>query len=72
MKCPPVPAHEKERLAALDSYCLADDAAVTDLSPLVEMALHRVQGPHGGGEHDRCRFARRAADTQDGASEDTR
>ncbi|MFG1397059.1 putative bifunctional diguanylate cyclase/phosphodiesterase [Roseixanthobacter pseudopolyaromaticivorans] len=45
MKCPPVPPHEKERLAALDSYCLADEAPVADLSPLVEMALHVFKVP---------------------------
>ncbi|MBA4788166.1 MAG: sensor domain-containing phosphodiesterase [Rhizobiales bacterium] len=45
MKCPAVPPHEKERLAALDSYCLADEAPITDLSPLVEIALHVFKVP---------------------------
>ncbi|QTL03470.1 sensor domain-containing phosphodiesterase [Aquabacter sp. L1I39] len=45
MQCPPVPPHEKERLAALASYCLADEAPVVDLSPLVDMALHVFKVP---------------------------
>ncbi|MDE1568002.1 putative bifunctional diguanylate cyclase/phosphodiesterase [Aquabacter sp. P-9] len=45
MKCPPVPPYEKARLASLATYCLADEAPVADLSPLVEMALHVFDVP---------------------------
>ncbi|MFG1301742.1 EAL domain-containing protein [Xanthobacter sp. V3C-3] len=45
MKCPPVPLHEKDRLAALDSSCLAGQGPLADLTPLVEMALRIFNVP---------------------------
>ncbi len=45
MKCPPIPPHEKDRLAALDSYVLAGEGSVADLTPLVEMALRIFNVP---------------------------
>lgn len=45
MKCPPIPPHEKDRLAALDSYGLAGEGTVAGLTPLVEMALRIFNVP---------------------------
>lgn len=45
MKCPPIPRHEKDRLAALDSYNLAGEGTVAGLTPLVEMALRIFNVP---------------------------
>lgn len=44
MKCPPIPPHEKDRLAALESYGLAG-RTVAGLTPLVEMALRIFNVP---------------------------
>lgn len=45
MRCPPVPSQEKDRLAALDSYCLSGQGPHADLAPLVEMALRIFNVP---------------------------
>lgn len=45
MKCPPIPPHEKDRLAALDSYGLDGQGTVAGLTPLVEMALRVFNVP---------------------------